>query len=173
MNDRVSRLRRESLDAVPSVSIERALLLTEFYRENEGRWPAPLMRAHAFHHLCTHKRLHLGDGELIVGERGPEPKATPTYPEITCHSVEDLEILGTRKLTSYVVAADDIERFADEVIPYWHGRSLRDTGPRTAARGVARRIFSWCFHRVHGAAGTGAHGGRRQDLSQGAARFSA
>ena len=127
MNDRVSRLRRESLDAVPSVSIERALLLTEFYRENEGRWPAPLMRAHAFHHLCTHKHLFLGDGELIVGERGPEPKATPTYPEITCHSVEDLEILGTRKLTSYVVAAEDIERFADEVIPYWHGRSLRDT----------------------------------------------
>ena len=25
------------------------------------------MRAHAFHHLCTHKRLYLGDGELIVG----------------------------------------------------------------------------------------------------------
>jgi trans-4-hydroxy-L-proline dehydratase len=126
MNERVSSLRRESLNAVPSVSIERALLLTEFYRENEGRWPAPLMRAHAFHHLCTHKHLHLGDGELIVGERGPEPKATPTYPEITCHSVEDLEILGTRKLTSYEVEAEDIERFADEVIPYWHGRSLRD-----------------------------------------------
>ncbi len=126
MNDRVNRLRRESLDAVPSVSIERAVLLTEFYRENEGRWPAPLMRAHAFHHLCTHKRLYLGDDELIVGERGPAPKATPTYPEITCHSVEDLEILGTRKLTSYEVEAGDIQRFADEVIPYWQGRPLRD-----------------------------------------------
>ncbi len=126
MNDRVNRLRRESLEAVPSVSIERALLLTGFYRENEGRWPAPLMRARAFHHLCTHKRLYLGDGELIVGERGPEPKATPTYPEITCHSVKDLEILGSRKLTSYEVAAEDIERFAAEVIPFWEGRSLRD-----------------------------------------------
>ena len=132
MNERVNQLRRESLDAVPSVSIERALLLTEFYRENEGRWPAPLMRAHAFHHLCTHKRLHLGDGELIVGERGPAPKATPTYPEITCHSVEDLEILGSRPLTSYEVAAEDIERFADEVIPYWHGRSLARQGPRAS-----------------------------------------
>jgi formate C-acetyltransferase len=126
VNSRVAELRRESLDAVPSVSIERALLLTEFYRDNEGRWQAPLMRAHAFHHLCTHKRLYLGDGELIVGERGPEPKATPTYPEITCHSVEDLEILCTRKLTSYQVAAEDIERFAAEVVPFWKGRSLRD-----------------------------------------------
>ena len=126
MNDRIEKLRRESLAAVPSVSIERALLLTEFYRENEGRWPAPLMRAHAFHHLCTHKRLYLGDGELIVGERGPEPKATSTYPEITCHSVEDLEILGSRRLTSYEVAAEDIERFAADVIPFWQGKSLRD-----------------------------------------------
>ena len=126
MNDRVEKLRRESLDAVPSVSIERALLLTEFYRENEGRWPAPLMRAHAFHHLCTRKSLYFGDDELIVGERGPAPKATPTYPEITCHSVEDLEILGSRKLTSYDVTAEDIRRFADEVIPYWQGRTLRD-----------------------------------------------
>ena len=126
MNKRVEKLRRESLDAVPSVSIERALLLTEFTRENEGRWPAPLMRAHAFHHLCTHKSLYLGNDELIVGERGPAPKATPTYPEITCHTVEDLEILGSRKLTSYNVTTDDIRRFADEVIPFWQGRTLRD-----------------------------------------------
>jgi len=84
------------------------------------------MRAHAFHHLCSHKVIYLGDGELIVGERGPAPKATSTYPEITCHSVEDLEILGSRKLTSYDVAAEDIKRFAADVIPFWRGRSLRD-----------------------------------------------
>ncbi len=126
MNDRVRQLRRESLDAVPSVSIERALLLTEFYRENEGRWPAPLMRAHAFHHLCTRKGLYLGEGELVVGERGPAPKATPTYPEITIHSAEDLEILSSRPLTNYHVDAADISRYADEVIPYWQGRTLRD-----------------------------------------------
>ncbi len=126
MNPRVATLRRKSLDAVPSVSIERALLLTEFTRANEGRWPAPLMRAHAFHHLCTHKSLYLGESELIVGERGPAPKATPTYPEITCHTVEDLEVLNSRPLTSYRVEKDDIERFAAEVIPFWQGKSLRD-----------------------------------------------
>jgi formate C-acetyltransferase len=120
------RLRSESLNAVPSVSIERALLLTDFYRRNEGRYPAPLLRARAFHHLCASKSLHLGAGELIVGERGPAPKATPTYPEITCHSVEDLEILDSRPLTSYRVAAADVERYAAEVIPFWRGRSLRD-----------------------------------------------
>ncbi len=130
MNDRVEKLRRESLAAVPSVSIERALLLTEFYRENEGRWPVPLMRAHAFHHLCIEQDASSSaKASSSSARRGPAPKATPTYPEITCHSVEDLEILGSRQLTSYVVAAEDIERFAAEVIPFWQGRSLRDRGP--------------------------------------------
>ena len=43
--------------------------------------------------LCRRQTLHIGDDELIVGERGPRPKGASTYPEVTCHSLEDLEIL--------------------------------------------------------------------------------
>ena len=126
MNDRVQRLRQESLDTHPSVSIERAVLLTDFYRENIGRYPQPLLRAKAYHHLCANKTVYIGDEELIVGERGHEPKAAPTYPEIICHTVEDLRILDSRAMTSYRVAAEDIETFERDVIPFWQGRSLRD-----------------------------------------------
>ena len=85
MNERVQRLRRRSLDAAPSVSIERAQLLTGFYRENLGKWSQPVLRAKAFHHLCATKTVFIGDDELIVGERGPAPLAVPTFPELTCH----------------------------------------------------------------------------------------
>jgi formate C-acetyltransferase len=108
------------------VSVERAVLLTEFYRENVGKYPQVVLRAKAYHHLCANKTIFIGDGELIVGERGHAPKATPTYPEITCHSVEDLRILDSRPMTSYRVAAEDIETYEREVIPFWQGRSLRD-----------------------------------------------
>jgi len=77
MNDRVQRLRQLSLDTHPSVSIERAVLLTEFYRENIGKYPQPVLRAKAYHHLCANKTVYIGDEELIVGERGHEPKAAP------------------------------------------------------------------------------------------------
>ena len=126
MNDRVRMLRQISLDTHPSVSIERAVLLTDFYRENIGKFSQPVLRARAFHHLCAAKTIYIGDGELIVGERGHQPKATPTYPEITCHSADDLRILDTRAMTSYHVAAEDIEVYEREVIPFWTGRSLRD-----------------------------------------------
>ena len=126
MNDRVQRLRQQSLDTHPSVSIERAVLLTDFYRENIGRYPQPLLRAKAYHHLCANKTVYIGDEELIVGERGHEPKAAPTYPEIICHTVDDLRILDSRAMTSYRVAAEDIETYERDVIPFWQGRSLRD-----------------------------------------------
>jgi formate C-acetyltransferase len=126
MKDRVQRLRQKSLDAHPTVSIERAVLLTDFYRENIGKYPQPVLRAKAYHHLCANKTVYIGDEELIVGERGHEPKAAPTYPEIICHSAEDLQILNSRAMTSYHISTEDIERYERDVIPFWQGRSLRD-----------------------------------------------
>ena len=126
MNPRTARLRQESLEAIPSLSDERARLITAFYREHLGRCSVPVMRAEAFRYLCEQKTLWIGDGEWIVGERGPRPKAVPTYPELTCHSVEDLRILDARPKTRYRVDAGMIARYEAEIIPYWRGRSLRD-----------------------------------------------
>ncbi len=126
MTSRIARLRKESFETKPSISIERALLETEFYRENFGKYSLPVLRALCFKHLCEHKTLYIGEGELIVGERGPAPKVVPTFPELTCHSAEDLQILNSRAMTSYSVTDEDIERYEKEVIPYWHGRSMRD-----------------------------------------------
>jgi formate C-acetyltransferase len=126
MNPRTRDLRQRSLEAEPTISEERALLLTEFYRDNLGKWSTPVLRARAFAHLSEHKVLWLGGGELIVGERGPAPKATPTYPEITCHSLDDLRILDSRPKTWYRVPKSCLAAYQDTVIPYWSGRSLRD-----------------------------------------------
>ncbi len=126
MNDRISKLRTESFEARPSISIERALLETSFYKENSGKHSLPVLRAMCFHHLCTHKTIYIGEGELLVGERGPRPKVVPTFPELTCHSAEDLRILNSRAMAGYRVADEDIRRYEEEVIPYWQGRSIRD-----------------------------------------------
>ncbi|HZP01136.1 MAG TPA: trans-4-hydroxy-L-proline dehydratase [Terriglobia bacterium] len=125
MNERVARLRQESLETAPWLSIERAKLITEFYR-NCRVASVPMQRALALRHLMEHKTIHIGQDELIVGERGPSPKGTPTYPEICCHSLEDLEVLNSREKISYRVpeAARTIQR--DLIIPYWQGRSMRD-----------------------------------------------
>jgi formate C-acetyltransferase len=101
-------------------------LVTQFYRENEGRHTAPVMRALCFQHLCGKKTLYHDTDELIVGERGPAPKVVPTYPELTCHSLDDLRILDSRPKTSYAVDRACLDAYETTVIPYWHGRSMRD-----------------------------------------------
>ena len=126
MTARTERLRRRSLDAVPSISAERALITTGFYVEHAGRYSHPVMRAMNFYAICDRKTLWMSDEELIVGERGPAPKAVPTYPELTCHSADDLRILDTRPKTQYKVDASVIAAYERDVIPYWQGRSLRD-----------------------------------------------
>ena len=126
MTPRVARLRKESFEAAPSLSIERAVLVTRFYKDNHGKYSIPVLRALNFKNLCEKKAIYIGSDELIVGERGPRPKAVSTFPELTCHTVEDLQILNSRKMTRYKVSEDDIRRYEKEVIPYWQGRTMRE-----------------------------------------------
>ena len=111
MNERVARLRKASFEAQPSVSIERAVLVTEFYKESEGKYSIPVLRALNFKNLCEKKTIYIGEGELIVGERGPFPKAVSTFPELTCHSAKDFKILNSRNMTRYTVSEEDIETY--------------------------------------------------------------
>ncbi len=126
MSERTDRLRQESLAAFPSITGERAAICTAFYREHSGRHSMPVLRGLNFKAIVEAKALWLGEGELIVGERGPRPKAVPTFPELTCHSAEDLRILDSRPLTRYSVDPAVIDLYQREIIPYWQGRSLRD-----------------------------------------------
>jgi formate C-acetyltransferase len=126
MNKRIQRLRKASFEAKPCISIERAVLETEFYQNHYGKYSAPVMRALFFKYLCKKKTIYLGEDELIVGERGPFPKAVPTYPELTCHTKDDLKILNTRPMTRYKISGEDIAVYEEVVIPYWKGRSMRD-----------------------------------------------
>jgi pyruvate formate-lyase/glycerol dehydratase family glycyl radical enzyme len=128
MSERVARLRQESLEAVPTISTERAELITEFYQQSmgPGMMSAPMRRALAFQYLLAHKAICLNEGELIVGERGPAPKATPTCPELCCHSLQDLDILNSRPKIPYRVSPQARQVYQDTIIPFWQGRSMRD-----------------------------------------------
>jgi len=126
MNERIQKLRNLSVEAAPSLTIERALCETAFYKENFGKLSVPVLRAANFLDYCQKKSIYLGEGELIVGERGPKPKCVPTFPELTCHSVEDLNVLNTRELQRYTISQEDIDTYEREVIPYWAGKTQRE-----------------------------------------------
>jgi trans-4-hydroxy-L-proline dehydratase len=125
MNDRVRTLREQSLAAVPWISTERAEIVTDACRETVGL-SAPMQRAEVFRRLMGAKTVCIGAGELIVGERGPSPKGTPTFPELCCHSLSDLDIIHSRQKTGFEVSPGARRVYEERIIPFWQGMTMRE-----------------------------------------------
>jgi pyruvate formate-lyase/glycerol dehydratase family glycyl radical enzyme len=126
LTDRVARLKQQSLDAIPTLSPERAELMTDFYAQTSALRSTPVMRALSFQYLVEHKAICINPGELIVGEKGPAPKATPTYPELCCHSLNDLDLLNSREKIPFHVTPETREEYRERFIPFWQGRTIRE-----------------------------------------------
>jgi len=127
VNNRIEKLRQQSLEAIPRISLERANLLTEFYKSRlPDQVSLPEARALAFNHILEHKEICFNPGELIVGERGPQPKATPTYPEICTHTQNDFKILNDREKVPFFVDHETAQQQNETISPFWKGRSIRD-----------------------------------------------
>ncbi|MCP4726789.1 MAG: glycyl radical protein [bacterium] len=127
MNKRIGKLREQSINAVPSVTAERALLVTEFYKSDIAMSVSPpVCRALVFKYIMENKTICINEDELIVGERGPAPKATPTYPELTAHSLQDLDILNSRKKIPFKVDSETRKIYKDTIIPFWKGKTVRE-----------------------------------------------
>ncbi len=126
MTERVQKLRQQSLETIETLSSERAELMTAFYQQDLGPVSEPVRRALSFQYLMEHKTICINESELIVGEKGPEPKSAPSFPELCCHTLDDLDILDVREKTSFKVSAETRAAYQETVIPYWEGKSLRD-----------------------------------------------
>ncbi|CEQ29334.1 pyruvate formate-lyase [[Clostridium] sordellii] len=123
--ERTKKLRKQSLDTQPFITIERARLITEGYKKYEGSVEIPVLRALAFKHYMENRTLCINEGELIVGEKGDSPQSTPTYPELCCHTMEDLDIMDRRDIISFKVSDDVKKIHEEEIIPFWKNRQIR------------------------------------------------
>ena len=125
MNERIRKLRKQSLETEPHIYMERAKLETEAYMMYEGSVSVPELRVLSFKHFMEHKALCINDGELIVGEKGDGPQAAPSFPELCCHTVEDMKVMDVRDLIYFRVSEEDLKVQEETIIPFWEKRSIR------------------------------------------------
>ena len=125
MNERVKKLRKLSVETEACLDLERAKYVTETYKEYEGKVSIPELRALCLKNYFTKKTLYIGEGELIVGEKGARPLCAPTFPELCCHTIEDFNVMNERELIRFKVSDEDFAFQEKEMIPYWEDRSLR------------------------------------------------
>ena len=99
-----------------------------------------------------------------MGERGPAPKEVPTYPEISLHSIEDLDILSSREKVSFAVDEKVKDLYRDEIIPYWNGKSNRDRIMGLMTPEWLNAYNAGLFHRIPGAESTRTYCAGLQDV---------
>ena len=156
MNERIQKLRELSVTTPVHIDLERAKIETEFYKENDGKYSIPVMRSMVLKEYFSKKTLYLGEGELIVGEKGKDPQASPTFPELCCHSVEDMTVMSERDLVSFHTTEEDRNSRQKRSSILEGTKHERETSRSNDSR-VERLLFSRYVHRVHGAERTGTY----------------
>lgn len=126
MNERIQALRELSVSTQPHIDMERAKSETETYKKYEGQLSVPELRGQVLYDYFASKTLYIGDGELIVGEKGDSPQASPTFPELCCHTVEDMHVMNDRELINFTVQEEDFAVQEEVMIPYWDKRCIRN-----------------------------------------------
>ena len=127
INERISKLRENSVKKEVEISSERAELITKFYRQKDiENKSIPVQRALAFKHLMKNVSIPVEEGQLIVGIRGTGVKEVPTYPEVCCHEENDLKILDSREKNPYRVMEEIKDIYKEKIIPFWQGETIRD-----------------------------------------------
>ncbi|MBD9006951.1 MAG: glycyl radical protein, partial [Clostridium sp.] len=85
--DRVKRLKKAIVDAIPYVESERAVLVTESYKETEGLSPI-MRRAKAAEKIFNNLPITIHEDELIVGAITKNLRSTEICPEFSYDWVE-------------------------------------------------------------------------------------
>lgn len=125
---RINRLRQTFLDRPYEIDVERLRLVTESYKETEGR-VRKLQCAYAFEKVLLNATLHIYEDDLILGEIAAPAKASPIYPEFSVNWIID-EILNSpfeeRAHDQFYIRNEEERQEILELCRYWQGRTLDD-----------------------------------------------
>ena len=110
------------MDAIPYVESERAVLVTESYKETEGLSPI-MRRAKAAEKIFNNLPITIHDDELIVGAITKNLRSTEICPEFSYDWVEkEFETMGTRMADPFQIPKETAAEL-HEAFKYWEGKT--------------------------------------------------
>jgi len=123
--ERVKRLKKAIIDATPYVEEDRALLVTESYKQTEGL-PPVMRRAKAAEHIFNNLPVTIHEDELIVGSITKNLRSTELCPEFSFDWVEkEFDTMATRMADPFVITKETAAKL-HECFKYWPGKTTSD-----------------------------------------------
>ncbi len=122
---RVEKTLDRFLNTAPAICAERAVLITESYKETEGQ-PMPTRRAKALKKILSGMSIFIQDDEILVGNQCSMPRSAPIFPEFSCKWVEEeLDRLEKRTADVFLIS-EDVKDKLREAFSYWDGKTVNE-----------------------------------------------
>ncbi len=139
---RLARLRKELLDAPQAICVERARLVTEFFkREGFGGTQPVLRQAMALNYLLENLPTQVLEDELVVGSTTRHRLGTILFPEFMAHGIwPELPTIASRDHDPVAITDGEADLLADEVFPFWRDRTIHEHVRREGDNPRSQRI---------------------------------
>ena len=109
----------------PEVCLERALLVTESFKNSEAYMPV-MRRAMALSLILDRMSIYIGNDEVIVGNQASQPFSAPIFPEYAIAWFEkELDDIPRRPIDRFHLPENTAEKMAD-VFSYWKGKTFSE-----------------------------------------------
>ncbi|PHV70267.1 formate C-acetyltransferase/glycerol dehydratase family glycyl radical enzyme [Sporanaerobium hydrogeniformans] len=124
-SDRIEKLKEDLFANMPVIEADRAILLTESYKQTEHE-PIIMRRAKAFAHILKNIPITIRDNELIVGSSTKAPRGCQVFPEFSFEWLEaEFDTIATRSADPFYIA-DETKAQLHEVYTYWKGKTTSE-----------------------------------------------
>ena len=127
LTDRMAAFREEVLDEKPYIDAERAVLVTQAYKENQNQ-PRVMVRALMLQKILENMSIYIEDKSLIAGNQATKNKNAPIFPEYTMEFVmNELDLFEKRDGDVFYITEETKQQLRD-IAPFWENNNLRARG---------------------------------------------
>ena len=124
-SERIPKLIEHLFEKMPEIEADRAVLLTESYKQTE-HLPIILRRAKAFQHILEKLPITIRPLELIVGSNTKSPRSCQVFPEYSYTWLQDeFDTVATRSADPFYISEETKETLR-KVYPYWAGKTTSE-----------------------------------------------
>ncbi len=139
VTERVKKLIADLYAEMPEIVADRAVLITESYKQTE-HLPIIKRRALAFKHILENLPITIRDEELVVGANTKKPRSCQTFPEYSYEWLEsELDTVATRSADPFFISEENKQKLRS-TFPYWKGRTNSDLATSYMAPETLRAI---------------------------------
>lgn len=125
-NPRIKLMKDNQFKVKRQISLERALLYTESYKETEGQ-PTIIRRAKATAHILEYVKISIREGELLVGNRTIRPRSGILSPEMDPYWImKEIDTIDSRPQDQFEFTEADKKIYREKLYPFWSNISMKD-----------------------------------------------